>query len=747
MDNMEAIKQTFFEECEEQLADLEAGLLAIEDGSGDQETVNAVFRAVHSIKGGAGAFRLDTLVHFAHTFETTLDLVRESKLEPTADVLRVMLRSADILTDLVSAARRDDVVDDTLWQPNAEELVALASANGGESAVHGAAGGDDDDGIDFEPVMVSLDGSDSAGTQQEGPATFDIRFKPRPELYASANDPCILLRELCALGEAVVVCDVRGVPAFDELDPDGAYVAWNISLKTDAPQSEISDIFDFVEDDCELEIVRQRADDVDENDWFQPTQILLAADDAPPPAGNDDSDATDGETAAKPEISTPAAGTGERVTGEVGLPPDAPAAEATAAKRSATQTAGGTSSAGQTIRVDLERVDRLINLVGELVINQAMLSQSITRDGLEASSEAQAGVEELEQLTRELQEGVMAIRAQPVKSLFQRMSRTVREAADATGKKVRLQTEGEMTEVDKTVVERLADPLTHMIRNAVDHGLETPEKRVAAGKSEDGIVKLSAAHRSGRVIIEVTDDGAGINRERVRDIAVGKGVIAADATLTDNEVDNLIFAPGFSTASTVSDLSGRGVGMDVVKRSISALGGRISIASEPGRGSVFTLSLPLTLAVLDGMLVSVGDQTIVVPITSIVETLRPEPSSIHQIGADGWALSVRNEYVPLIDTGRELGFREARATAGDGVVLLVETATEQRCALHADAILDQSQVVIKSLETNFGQVAGVSAATILGDGRVALILDVDALVAAYRSKSHSLESSPLAMAG
>ncbi|MFY0612054.1 MAG: chemotaxis protein CheA [Hyphomicrobiaceae bacterium] len=723
MDNMEAIKQTFFEECDEQLADLESGLLAIEDGSGDQETVNAVFRAVHSIKGGAGAFRLEKLVHFAHTFETTLDLVREDKLEPTADVLRVMLRSADILTDLVAAARGDTDVDDALWQPNAEELVALTKMDGAVDAPQDAAPTQEVNGEDefgFQPVMISVGGPADTADNEDGAAAYDIRFKPRPELYESANDPCILLRELCALGEATVACDVRAIPMLDEIDPDGAYLVWNISLKTEAEQSELSDIFDFVEDDCELEITRQKAEDVDDNDWFVPTQISIGSPvaDEPAPVGDPvnagPADAT--ATAAKPEP-----------------------APATAAAVSA-------PAPVQTIRVELDRVDRLINLVGELVINQAMLSQSISKAGLEASSDAATGVDELEQLTRQLQEGVMAIRAQPVKSLFQRMSRTVREAADATGKVVRLQTEGEMTEVDKTVVERLADPLTHMIRNAVDHGLEGSEKREASDKPREGIVRLSAAHRSGRVVIEVSDDGAGINRERVRDIAIEKGVITSETVLTDNEVDNLIFAPGFSTASEVSDLSGRGVGMDVVKRSIHALGGRISIASEPGSGSIFTLSLPLTLAVLDGMLVSVGEQTLVVPITSIVETLRPDQSSIHQIGANGWVLSVRDEFVPLIDTDFELGFRQRRDMTGEGVVLLVETDTEQRCALLVDAIQDQSQVVIKSLETNYGQVEGVSAATILGDGRVALILDIDALVGSYRTGSPSIEP-PLAMAG
>jgi two-component system chemotaxis sensor kinase CheA len=334
----------------------------------------------------------------------------------------------------------------------------------------------------------------------------------------------------------------------------------------------------------------------------------------------------------------------------------------------------------------------------------------------------------------------MAIRAQPVKPLFQRMSRIAREVADATGKAVRLKTEGEATEVDKTVVERLADPLTHMIRNAIDHGLERPELRLAAGKPEEGTVRLSAAHRSGRVVIEITDDGAGIDRARVKEAAARKGLIAADAPLADAEIDNLIFLPGFSTASTVSSISGRGVGMDVVKRSIQALGGRMSITSRPGEGSTFSMSLPLTLAVLDGMVVAVHGQTFVVPLTVIVETLRPRKADVHPVGDTGRVVAIRDTFVPLIDVGRELGFGPSTADPESGVVILVETEGDARSALRVDAIQDQRQVVIKSLEANYGPVFGVAAATILGDGHVALILDVDALLA--RSRGDAAPTEP-----
>ena len=357
-----------------------------------------------------------------------------------------------------------------------------------------------------------------------------------------------------------------------------------------------------------------------------------------------------------------------------------------------------------------------------------MLAQRVGEAGLQRASSVAVGLDDLEQLTREIQDSVMAIRAQPVKSVFQRMPRLVREIAMMTGKEVRLLMEGEGTEVDKTVIERLSDPLTHMIRNAIDHGLETPADRIAAGKAPEGVVKLAALHRSGRIVIEITDDGRGINRPKVRQIAIDKGLVAPDANLTDDEIDNLIFMPGFSTATSVSDISGRGVGMDVVRRSIASLGGRITISSRPGQGSTFTLSLPLTLAVLDGMVVTVAGQTLVAPLTAIIESLQPKVGEVRSLGPNAQVIAIRDTHVPLIDIGRTLGYRLTSPPPTEGVALLVEGEGGARAALMVDAIQGQRQVVIKSLEANYRPVPGIAAATILGDGRVALILDVDAVM-------------------
>jgi len=749
--DMNEIKEIFFQECEEQLAELESGLLKLNDGDRDPETVNAVFRAVHSIKGGAGAFGLDDLVAFAHVFETTLDCVRSNKLEPTQDVLKVMLKSADVLADLTNAARDGGSVDESRSRGLVKELEALAHGEvpAPSAAVEApapkaaapvvAVAPTDPSG--FQPIPFSFD--DFGGEDEPAAAlpTYEVTFKPRAELFSKGNEASLLLRDLSRIGEMSIFCNTDDVPALHKMDPEGSYLHWVISIKTDKGEEGIRQVFEFAEWDCELDIKLQEdgaaSAEADSELPMIPVPFDLSLLDAGPAVAEADTSADVAAAAAAADTASNvmqmagAAARGEKKES---------AATAAAAAANNAQAANN-PSAGQTIRVDLDRVDRLINLVGELVINQAMLSQSVIENDNNGTSSINMGLEELQQLTREIQDSVMAIRAQPVKPVFQRMARTVREIADITGKSVRLVTEGENTEVDKTVIDKLAEPLTHMIRNAVDHGLEMPEKRVALGKNPEGTVKLTAKHRSGRIVIELTDDGAGINREKVRQKAIANDLISADANLTDEEIDNLIFHAGFSTADKVSDLSGRGVGMDVVKRSIQALGGRISISSKPGQGSTFSMSLPLTLAVLDGMVVTVAGQTLVVPLTAIVETLQPEASSIHSFGATQRLISIRNSFCPLVDVGRILNFRAMQANPVEGVALLVESEGGGQRALMVDAIQGQRQVVIKSLEANYTHVPGIAAATILGDGRVALILDVDAVVAASRGQSLKQEMS------
>ncbi|MGH6807433.1 MAG: chemotaxis protein CheA, partial [Ensifer adhaerens] len=613
--DMNEIKEIFFQECEEQLAELESGLLKLNDGDRDPETVNAVFRAVHSIKGGAGAFGLDDLVSFAHVFETTLDCVRSNRLDPGPEVLKVMLKSADVLADLTNAARDGGSVDEARSRQLIKELEALANgevlqASAAAEPVAKAAPAVaapivNDEG--FQPVAFSFDDFEADEPALMEMPTYEIVFKPKSDLYAKGNEATLLLRDLSRLGEMNIHCDMDALPTLDRLSPETAYFSWKVSLKTDKGEDAIRTVFEFAEWDCDLEVslVADHAAAPGEELPMQPVPFDLSILDDEPvgPVGVIEEEE---QLVAQQQIrdaAVSAAGTASNVLQMAQSAARAPAeksagAAASAAAQSAAAQQAAASAATPTIRVDLDRVDRLINLVGELVINQAMLSQSVVENDANGTSSINMGLEELQQLTREIQDSVMAIRAQPVKPVFQRMSRIVREIADMTGKSVRLITEGENTEVDKTVIDKLAEPLTHMIRNAVDHGLETPEKRLAAGKSAEGTVRLTAKHRSGRIVIELADDGAGINREKVRQKAIDNDLIAADANLSDEEIDNLIFHAGFSTADKISDISGRGVGMDVVKRSIQALGGRINISSKPGHGSVFTMSLPLTLAVL-----------------------------------------------------------------------------------------------------------------------------------------------------
>lgn len=759
--DMNEIKEIFFQECEEQLAELESGLMKLNDGDRDPETVNAVFRAVHSIKGGAGAFGLDDLVSFAHVFETTLDCVRSNRLDPGPEVLKVMLKSADVLADLTNAARDGGSVDEARSRQLIKELEALANGEVPQASAPVEVVAKpvaavtpppvNDEG--FQPVAFSFEDFEADEPPLMEMPVYEIVFKPKSDLYAKGNEATLLLRDLSRLGEMSIHCDMEALPTLDRLSPESAYFFWKISLATDRGEDAIRAVFEFAEWDCDLEISLLSDDAAPSGEELpmQPVPFDLSILDDEPAVSVGVVDEEEQLASQQQQIrkaAVAAAGTASNVLQMAQSAARAPAEKPSpsAASAAAQSAAAQASAATPTIRVDLDRVDRLINLVGELVINQAMLSQSVVENDTNGTSSINMGLEELQQLTREIQDSVMAIRAQPVKPVFQRMSRIVREIADMTGKSVRLITEGENTEVDKTVIDKLAEPLTHMIRNAVDHGLETPEKRLAAGKSAEGTVRLTAKHRSGRIVIELADDGAGINREKVRQKAIDNDLIAADANLTDEEIDNLIFHAGFSTADKISDISGRGVGMDVVKRSIQALGGRINISSKPGHGSIFTMSLPLTLAVLDGMVVTVANQTLVVPLTAIVETLQPEASSIHSFGASQRLISIRNSFCPLVDVGRILNFRSTQANPVEGVALLVESEGGGQRALMVDAIQGQRQVVIKSLEANYTHVPGIAAATILGDGRVALILDVDAIVAASRGQSLKPEMS-LAAAG
>lgn len=657
-DPMEEIRASFFVECEELIEGMNEALAALASGAGDADTVNTVFRAVHSIKGGAAAFGMTGLVGFAHRFESVLDAVRSDRIDVDRGRTGLLFQGADLLQDHVRAAR------DGVPPPGGADAVLHAlEAFGGEAATRRGTA------QPFVPLALGFDfvtgpsgnggtfaGDAVSGPNPSRPQVWIIGLAPTADLYRSGNEVQHLLRALASLGRATVSCTVPDDLGLDDDAAETPRLSWEVRLEAEVDRADIEALFEFVADVCSVTIKAARD---------------------PAPAR------------------------------------DAPGI---AVARTASADPGPV-----TLRVELDKIDRLLNVVSELVINQAMLASSIASAGL-SSPEVTTGLEAFAALTRDIQESVMAVRAQPVKPLFQRMARVLREAATSEGKAVRLRTEGDATEVDKTLIERLAEPLTHMIRNAVDHGVETPRDRVAAGKPAEGVVTLRACHRAGRIVIEVADDGAGIDRDKVRARAVSRGLITADAALTDAEVDALLFVPGFTTADRVTDLSGRGVGMDVVRSALAGLGGRITITSERGRGTVLSISLPLTLAVLDGMVVLAGGQTFVIPLSAIVETARLIPENIARVGAQTELLQMRGALIPVIDLAARLGFGDA-APGGRGIVLLTAQDDGTRAALIVDAIMEQRQVVIKGLGPLFDRVPGVAAATILGDGQVALILD------------------------
>ncbi|WP_338721216.1 chemotaxis protein CheA [Devosia sp. XK-2] len=771
MSDLDDFKATYFDECSELLTELEEQFAAIEEGERGADRLNAVFRAIHSIKGGAGAFGFSALVGFAHAYETLLDYVRDGRIELTDDVVHLCIRANDIVADHVNAAQTGEGLSADY---GAEEKARFDALARGETAGEGENGEDmggeivEDFDIDFTPVMVNLDAPMAAGEApvedvfEAAPMTvaegqWEIRFTPHRALYARANDPLLLFRELAALGTMSVRAIMGDVPPLSDFEPFAVYCSWEITLIAPGlSESDIREVFEFVDGDCDIVIAQA---------GMVPGFADLVPDIAEPAAMAAEVDAepdlssllalTEEEVAAPQEpVTPPAAFAPEPKAAPAGsqdkfeeapaisfaaladeIKPPAPAAKPEAAPVAAakapssngdSEEGGGRSVGVQSIRVDLDKVDRVVNMVGELVITQSMLTQQMDETLRARYTELVRGLEVLAQTTRGLQDSVMAIRAQPVKSVFSRMPRLVRELASKTSKKIKLETIGENTEIDKTVIEQLSDPLTHMIRNSADHGIESPEKRLAAGKPETGTIRLSAEQAGGNILIIVEDDGAGINRERVLGLARDKGIVAPDITPTDEQIDQLIFAPGFSTAEAVSDISGRGVGMDVVLSNIKKIGGSVHVRSWTGKGCRMTLRLPLTLAVLDVMLVKVGGGPYVVPLSSIVETMQCSRASFERVPSGGRVLQVRGEYVQVIDLAQRFELT-SQQNPDDQFVVLCEAEGNQKVALVVDDIIGQQQVVIKSLEENFESVDGIAGGTILGDGNVALIVDVQGL--------------------
>ena len=523
--------------------------------------------------------------------------------------------------------------------------------------------------------------SSSAGTETR-PRGWRIRFHPYREFFARGNDPVRMLRELATLGAIEVEADATLLPALSELDPQACHLGWTIHLAGGAAEEAIREVFDWATGECDLQIERL-------GPW--------AAEERPAP----DTVATLPESSEPPHANLLARGSASGISADV--------------------------AAAGSIRVSVEKIDELMNTVGELVITQAMLSQLSPLLEGPGAEQLRSGLAQLERNMRELQESVMRVRMLPISFVFSRFPRMVRDLAQRLGKQIELKLSGEHTELDKTVLEKIGDPLVHLVRNCIDHGIETPEVRVAAGKPAAGTVHLDACHRGGTIAVEVGDDGAGLDRARILAKARERGLIAPSDTLSDEQVHELIFLPGFSTAEHTTDLSGRGVGMDVVRRNIKELGGTIDVRTERGRGSRFLITLPLTLAIVDGQTVAVGTETYIVPLTSIIESLQLKPEQVNRFGGRGELFAFRGQYLPVIRLHEIFGVEPRARALHQGLVVVVE-GDGRRVGLFVDDLLGQQQVVIKSLETNYGRVEGVSGATILGDGSVALILDLPGLV-------------------
>ncbi len=666
--DLERFHQTFFEESFEGLQAMEAALLGLDPGAPDAETINTIFRAAHSIKGGAGTFGFSAIAEFTHVLETLLDEVRSGERQPSQELIDLVLQSVDVLRDMLESARDGSELSSA--GPVHDALQAMLR---GESTAAA-------DAPMAQPVPPAV--------STDGRAAWRIDFRPKPEMMLYGNDPLRILKELGRLGETRLTLVSDRLPEFAELDPEQCHLAWQVELLTDASEQEIRELFAWVEDDCELGVQRQDG---------PAEEIQAPAAEAPAPEQTPAVPATPVQT----EAAAPTAAT-------AGAPARGPARESSS------------------VRVAVEKIDTLINLVGELVITQSMLEQ--TAAGLDPviNEKLLNGLAELDRNTRHLQEAVMSTRMLPVDFVFSRFPRVVRDTANRLGKKVNLEMSGEGAELDKSLIEKITDPLNHIVRNAIDHGIESAEDRKAAGKSQTATIRLSAWHQGGYIAIQVSDDGRGLNREKILHKAREAGMNVSDA-MPDAEVWPLIFAPGLSTAAEVTDISGRGVGMDVVRKNIQSLGGNVDIESAAGEGTKVTIRLPLTLAILDGMSVRVDDEIYILPLSSVIESLQPGSEELKSMAGETCVLRVRGEFLPLLSVRRFFGMPESGVPLEESIIVIVE-AEGRQVALIVDELVGQQQVVIKSLEQNYKRVAGVSGATIMGDGRVALIVDVGDLV-------------------
>ena len=688
--DMSQFHQVFFEECFEGLEAMESGLLSLDIGDIDPEAINTIFRAAHSIKGGSGTFGFTVVAEYTHIMETLLDEMRDGRRQVTKQAVDVLLGSVDCLREMLTSIQNEEEVN---AQSVAQHQAALETELNGESSAASSPSSAPAISQPASPVESPEEDEEPEIEEEQG---WKISFCPYLNLLKTGNDPVRLFRELSALGKLTSNVNIQDVPPFNELDPEECNISWDLVLVSDASESAVREIFSWVEEDCELEL----------SPLAKPKKKKKPKAAAPAP------------------IAPPVVAEAKDVAEPVAPPP------ATVVKKAPTEAeaAKNAPKASSSIRVDTDKIDTLINMVGEVVITQSMLGLIGENFTMDKVGQLKRGLAQLERHTRDLQQSVMNIRMLPISFVFSRFPRLVHDISTKLNKKITLKLVGENTEVDKAVVELINDPLVHLIRNSLDHGIEMPAERIAAGKPETGTIELKAYHRGGHIVIEIIDDGRGMDKSKLLAKAIEKGLVEESAIMTDKQILELIFMPGFSTAEQLSDISGRGVGMDVVRRNIQSLGGNIDIISELGKGSTIAIHLPLTLAILDGQSVAVGDETYIVPLVSIIESINITEKMLNKVAGKGETFKLRNEYLPIIRMREIFNVKSGAATKpNEGVIVVVE-GQGALCGFLVDELLGQQQVVIKSLEANYRRVEGVSGATILGDGSVALILDVPGLV-------------------
>lgn len=679
--------ETFFDEADELLADMEQLLLGLDIDNPDIDQLNGIFRAAHSIKGGAGTFGcFGELAETTHLLENLLDFMRRGEMQLRKDMIDLFLETKDVLTEQVSAYRNSKVPDAAAYERICNQLRQLAQERKGATPTPQAA----------EPVVKVV--PEAVVVAESSPATGESRL--RIELVQlNDKDAEALLAEMGLMG--TIVQQERGPETL------------TMVLDTTASADDIEAVCCFVVDPSQLKV--------------SPVQAASVATDTTKPSSTEpDVSAIDtAEKAAAAPVTTADATAPEPAAA-------IPAAKPQAASASNVKPAAA-ASASSTIRVGVEKVDQIINLVGELVITQAMLVQTASTLDPVVHDRLLNGIEQFERNARDLQEAVMSIRMMPMDYVFSRFPRVVREAATRMSKQIKLTTQGQATELDKSLIERIIDPLTHLVRNSIDHGIEMPDVRIAAGKNPEGNMTLAAQHNGGQIVIEVSDDGAGLNRERILKKAISSGFPVNENT-PDDELWQLIFAPGFSTAEQVTEISGRGVGMDVVRRNIQGMGGHIQLTSRAGKGTTTRIVLPLTLAILDGMSVKVGEETFILPLSHVMESMQPTEDQVRHISSSESVLHVRGEYLPIVALHDVFSVDGAETNINQSIAVILK-AEEVRFALLVDHLIGQHQVVVKNLESNYRKIPGVSAATILGDGSVALIVDVFALLRVTRDKT------------